>query len=211
MAIAQDRLDELWDFPDAQASESRLRRAADEETDAAARAELQTQVARALGLQGRFADADALLDTVSSEDPAASAVPVVRARVALERGRLRNSGGDAAGAVALFHEAAAAAASARLLFLRIDALHMLAIADPGNAREWTARALAVLEGTTDPRTQRWRVSLHNNAGWTHYDAGRYDDAVTEFEASREAATRWGTAQQVAWAVEAIAEARALGR
>jgi tetratricopeptide (TPR) repeat protein len=208
MAIAQDRLDELWDFPDAQASESRLRRAADEETDAEARAELQTQVARALGLQGRFADADALLDTVSSEDPAASAVPVVRARVALERGRLRNSGGDAAGAVALFHEAAAAAASARLLFLRIDALHMLAIADPAGGARYTDEALALLDGISDPRTLRWRVSLHNNRGWALRDAGDAAGAVAEFERAKDAATRWGTRQQVEWAEEALAEARA---
>ena len=49
-------------------------------------------------------------------------------------------------------------------FLQVDALHMLAIADADHAAEWTARALAVLDGVTDPRTLRWRVSLHNNAG-----------------------------------------------
>ena len=108
----------------------------------------------------------------------------------------------------LFRAAAEAAAATTSSFLRVDALHMLAIADRAHAGEWTARALAVLDGTTDARTQRWRVSLHNNAGWTHFDAERYDDAITEFEASREAATRWGTPQQVAWADEAIAEARA---
>lgn len=202
MTLSQAVLDELWDFGDAAGSEARLRAAAEAETDAAARAELATQVARALGLQERFAEADAVLSTTPVSSPEASV------RIALERGRLRNSAGDAAAAIPLFELAAEAAASAELTFLRVDALHMLAIADPERAGEWTSRALDVLDGTTDARTMRWAVSLHNNAGWTHFDAGRIDDAVAEFERARDAASRWGTAQQVQWADEALAEARA---
>lgn len=202
MAIAQTTLDELWDFSDPAASEGRLRDAAAEESDAVARAELQTQVARALGLQERYDEAEAVLDLV--ETAAAEA----GVRVALERGRVRNSSGDAVAAVELFQAAADAAAAADLVFLQVDALHMLGIADPEHAEEWTARALAVLDETADERTQRWRVSLRNNAGWAHFDAGRYVEALAEFEASRDAATRWGTPQQVTWADEAIAEARA---
>ena len=93
MTLAQTRLDELWDFSDAAGSEARLRAAADAETDASTRAELQTQVARALGLQSRFDDADALLDSLTIDDAA------VAARAALERGRVRNSSGDLAGAM----------------------------------------------------------------------------------------------------------------
>lgn len=202
MTLSQAVLDELWDFGDATASEARLRTAAEAETDASARAELATQVARALGLQGRFAEAEAILSTTPVTSPA-SAV-----RVALERGRLRTSAGDPATAIGLFELAAEAAAAADLTFLRVDALHMLAIADSDHATEWTARAFDVLEGTTDPRTLRWAVSLHNNAGWSHLDAGRIDDAVAEFEKARDAAARWGTPQQVQWAEEALAEARA---
>ncbi|MBN9180191.1 MAG: hypothetical protein J0J00_06515 [Microbacterium sp.] len=164
MTIAQDRLDELWDFEDAAASEARLRAAADAASGADAD-ELQTQVARALGLQGRFAAADAVLDAL---DPAAS--PAVQTRVVLERGRLRNSAGDA------------------------DAC--------------TDRALAELATTDDARTLRWRVGLYNNRGWARFDEGRWDDALVAFQASRDAAVRWGTAQQVEWADEAIAETRA---
>ena len=203
MAIAQSLLDDLWDFSDPAGSEQRLRTAAEEETDAATRGELNTQVARSLGLQERYDEADAVLDGIRSPSQAGAV------RIALERGRLRNSAGDPAAALPLFRAAAEGAAGEDLVFLRVDALHMLAIADREHAGEWTARALAVLDGTTDARTQRWRVSLHNNAGWTHVDAERYDEAIAEFEASREAATRWGTPQQVTWADEAIAEARSL--
>nr|WP_292874992.1 hypothetical protein [Microbacterium sp.] len=202
VTIAQDRLDELWDFEDAAASEARLRAAADAASGADAD-ELQTQVARALGLQGRFAAADAVLDAL---DPAAS--PAVQTRVVLERGRLRNSAGDADAAVPLFERAAEAAASAGLLFLEVDALHMLAIADRARADAWTDRALAALGTTDDARTLRWRVGLYNNRGWARFDEGRWDDALVAFRASRDAAVRWGTSQQVEWADEAIAETRA---
>lgn len=203
MRISQDTLDELWDFSDADASRERLQRAAEEEeTDAAARAELRTQVARALGLQERFAEADAVLDAIGSDDPA------VRARVALERGRLRNSGGDAPAAIPLFRTAAEAAASAGLDFLLVDALHMLAIADADNGAQWTDEALAHLDAVDDARTQRWRVGLHNNRGWSLFDAGDVPGAIVEFERAKDAATRWGTSQQVEWADEALAEARA---
>ena len=202
MALSQALLDELWDFGDPAGSEARLRAATEAETDAATRAELATQVARAMGLQSRFADAEAVLSTT----PVTSAEVAVR--VALERGRLRSSAGDPDAAIGLFELAAEAAASADLTFLRVDALHMLAIADTVHAAEWTERALDLLDGTTDPRTLRWAVSLHNNAGWAHLDAGRTDDAIAEFEKARDAATRWGTPQQVQWADEALAEARA---
>jgi tetratricopeptide (TPR) repeat protein len=201
MPLTQTRLDELWDFSDAPASEQRLRRAA-EAARGAERAELLTQVARALGLQERFAEADAVLDDVAAGPDADDAA--VRARTALERGRVRNSAGDAAAAVPLFAEAERTAAAAGLTFLQVDALHMIAIASPDGAGA-TDAALAVLEGVTDERTLRWRVGLHNNRGWAFFDAERYEEALASFVASRDAAERWGTPQQVQWADEAIAE------
>ncbi|WP_439593446.1 hypothetical protein [Microbacterium sp.] len=202
MAIPQSELDALWDFSDPSGSEARLRAAAGTETDAATRAELVTQVARALGLQERFAEGHAELDAVASD------APVVGVRIALERGRLRNSGGDAEGAVAFFEDAARKAASVGHTFLQVDALHMIAIAAPDRAADATTEALAVLDRVDDPRTLRWRVALHNNAGWTHFDAGRFAEAITAFQHARDAAERWGTPQQVQWADEALAEARA---
>jgi len=207
MALRQQELDALWDFSHPAGSEARLRAAADAETDAATRAELETQVARALGLQERFAEGDAVLDAIPADLAARSSS--VRARVLLERGRLRDSAGDADAAAALFREAADAASASRdLVFLHVDALHMLAIADTSHTAEWTAQALDALEDGDDPRTLRWRVSLHNNAGWDHFDAGRLDEALAEFERAKDAAVRWGTPQQVQWADEAIAEATA---
>src|SRR5262245_19197293 len=111
MTLAQTRLDELWDFSDAAASERRLRAEAEQETDAATRAELETQVARALGLPERFSEADAVLDAVAIDGAA------VAARAALERGRVRNSAGDPESAVPYFLAAVDAASGAGLTFL----------------------------------------------------------------------------------------------
>lgn len=201
MTLSQAVLDGLWDFGDPAGSEARLRAAVEAESDAEARAELETQVARALGLQGRFDEADAVLSTLPVT------IPAVAVRIALERGRLRNSAGDPAAARPLFELAAEAAAAAHLTFLWVDALHMLAIVDADHSAEWTERALEVLDPTTEPRTLRWLVSLHNNAGWAHLDAGRRGDAIAEFERAMDAAARWGTPQQRQWAEEALAEAR----
>jgi tetratricopeptide (TPR) repeat protein len=63
LSISQATLDSLWDFSDPAASADRFRRAAgDESRPAPARIELATQRARALGLLGRFDDAEAVLD-----------------------------------------------------------------------------------------------------------------------------------------------------
>src|SRR3954452_15541371 len=121
--ISQEVLDELWDFGDPGGWEERFATAATEAQVAGHRAELLTQQARALGLQGRYDDAISLLDRVSATTPAANV------RVLLERGRVHNSAERPADAVPLFAAAAELAHPNGLDFLEIDALHMVAIAD----------------------------------------------------------------------------------
>ena len=82
----QQMIDRLWDFSDPAASEERFREAADDdEHPAHVRAVMTTQLARALGIQGRFAEAIDVLDGVvaggiPSDDPERD-VAEVRARV----------------------------------------------------------------------------------------------------------------------------------
>jgi hypothetical protein len=201
MTLEQKHLDELWDFGDAVGSEARLRAAFDAATDPVERRELRTQVARALGLQERFTEAHAVLDALDLDEP------VVAVRVALERGRLHNSAGAPVEATWHFRRAATLAEANGLTFLRIDALHMLAIADSEHADEHTETALRELAAVDDPRTLRWLVGLHNNRGWARFDAGDKAGALEAFEAAKDAAERYGTEQQRIWADEAIAEAR----
>ena len=202
-----DRLDALWDFDDPAASERRFRAELAAARGPAA-AELTTQLARALGLQARFAEADALLDAI---DPARYP-PAVGIRHALERGRLRNSAGDRAAAVPLFRAALDRASAAGADFLAADAAHMLAIADRDRAEEWTRHGLAIVRASADPRCARWAGALHNNLAWTLHDAGRYEPALVEFEAALAAYRATGTAEQVGFARSALAEClRSLGR
>jgi tetratricopeptide (TPR) repeat protein len=199
MAVTQEELDALWTFSDPVASEAAFRAAISSTDDPASRAVLGTQLARALGLQERYDEADRVLERVDA------AVPAIRARVALERGRLRNSGGHPEDAVGFFQNATVIAEAAGEHFLWVDALHMLGIAEPAASETHTAEALTVLDSVTDRRTQRWRISLHNNRGWTLFDAGELTAALREFEQALRDAEEYGTEEQRDWAREAIEE------
>jgi tetratricopeptide (TPR) repeat protein len=198
--LEQKTLDQLWNFDDPAGSEARFRAAAEDgKYDADERAELATQLGRAIGLQGRYEEADALLDSIDADEP------TVGVRVLLERGRLLNSSGHAAMAVPLFEQAAELADHLSEEFLAVDALHMLAIADSAHAESWTRSAIEYASTVHDPRTRRWMVSLHNNLGWTLHQAGRFTEALVEFQLAEQWAERVGTPQQQEWAREAIDE------
>lgn len=198
-------IDRLWDFSDPAASEERFREAADDDEHTAhVRAVMATQLARALGIQGRWAEAFEVLDAAEAEggtpDDAdrdvARAAAEVRARVAIERGRILAA--DSARrpeAVPELTRGAREAALAGSPFLVLDALHMLALNDAGHEEEWAAEGLELLAGSRDPRVLRWGVALHNNLGWTLHDGGRPEAALAEFEQAVEAADRYGTAEQ----------------
>jgi tetratricopeptide (TPR) repeat protein len=202
--ITQELLDELWDFSDPAGSERRFaaEAAAPARTDAE-RAELLTQQARALGLQERFGEGRALLDSLGQGADAA-----VGTRVKLESGRLLNSAGNAAEAVLEFEAAAALARSGGLLFLEIDALHMLAIADRARSGERAAEAIDRALAAPDDRTRRWLVGLYNNLGCSHSEDGDLDQALAAFLQAQEWAERIGTEQQLVWAREAVEECTA---
>lgn len=196
--LDQEELDRLWDFGDPGASLERLRTARDQAENPQVRAELATQVARALGLLERYDDARTELAGITETGA------VVLARVALEQGRIANSSGNRDLAVQRFHAARADARRAGQRFLEIDALHMLAIADHAHSEDWAERGIELAE-TAEPMTQRWLVALHNNLGWDHYDAQEYDVARQHFEQSAHWADRVGTLTQQELAREALAE------
>lgn len=191
------RLDALWDFSDPDASAERF--AAELSSGPVAAAELLTQRARALGLAGHGEEADALLASI---EPIA---PVVAIRLALERGRRLNSDGHPDQAVPFFTEALDTAVREGEDFLAVDAAHMLAIADGERSAEWAQRGIRMVAETTDARTRRWAIALHNNLGWYHHDAGRFVEALEQFELAKVAAHAHGSAQQQQWAQEAIDE------
>ncbi|ANJ26712.1 hypothetical protein ATC03_08295 [Agromyces aureus] len=192
--VEQALIDRLWDFADAGASAERFRAASDDPTATpVGRAVMATQLARALGLQGMADEGFQVLDAVpgvfDGDVPAE-----VRARVALERGRLL-VGERPAEAVPELTLAARAAAQAGSVFLVLDALHVLALNDAGHEEEWAAEGLDLLEGRRNARTLRWGIALHHNLGWFKLDAGRAPGALAEFERAVEFADRYGSAEQ----------------
>jgi tetratricopeptide (TPR) repeat protein len=203
----QAGLDELWDFEDPAGSEARLRQAAAGEATVLGRGVLATQVARALGLQGRYADALEALDAVSSERPE------LAVRVLLERGRVVNSRGDGAAARPHFEAAFELAIEDRLENLAVDALHMIAIVAPEAEKEALhERAIGLAAGASDPRARQWLGSLYNNLGWTRFEAGDVEGALSLFERALDERLLLGKQRQIDIARWAVARAlRALGR
>jgi len=186
-------LDALWNYGEPATSEARFRAdIARHPAGSLAALEAATQLARAQGLQRRFADADATLDKVATaleRQP-----PRLTVRYLLERGRVRNSSGAPAAAVPLFHEALAAAerdTAPGAAFYRIDALHMLGIAAPQAERlDWDRKALDAAETAGDERARGWRGSLLYNLGWAEHERGEYEAALAYWRralAVREAA------------------------
>jgi tetratricopeptide (TPR) repeat protein len=180
----------LWDFDDPVACEQRFRDAAGS-ADGADRAVLETQLARALGLQGRYDEGHAVLDAVTDDDPE------VAVRVALERGRLLRSGGDEERSGELFAAAETAAAEARLDTLRVDALHMVAlVARPEERLAINERALTIARQSSNPRARDWDASLLNNMGMAHADAGDHASALLAFEQALDACRRIGDVARI---------------
>lgn len=168
----------LWDFSDPVGSESRFRAELAGAGPAEARV-LGTQLARALGLQGRFAEAHAVLDRLTDPD---AGDPELVTRVALERGRLHRSAGDDDAARPHFQRAETTARAGGLDPLHIDALHMLALVqERAEAMATTERALASARASADPAARAWEASLLNNLGMVHADAGDWTEALATFE------------------------------
>ena len=165
---SQALIDSLWDFDDPVTSERRFREAA--QANPALEAALRTQVARALAA-GAVRRGVAVLDDLPPTRPSwrcgwrSSGAGSRTAAVILE-------------ARPLFEQACAGAQEAGLENSR-----------GRRARTWwrswrrpTSRRRSTTDragvGADDPRARQWLASLLNNAGWTRFDAGDLDGALS---------------------------------
>lgn len=185
-------LDALWNFADPAASEARMRSALERATGDDALV-LRTQIARTLGLRGRFEEAQRELDAIEAPVGAAGTEPRVRFR--LEQGRVLRSSGRAAESKPWFERAYAAADAARLERLAADALHMLALAEPRleDRIEWNRRTIAYAQRASDPRAQGWQAAALNNIGSDLREAARLDESLAAFREALAAYERIGRA------------------
>jgi len=209
--------DALWDYANPAETEQRFRKLLTGSQNLPGlaergwRAELLSQLARALGLQRRFDEAYQVLDQAEAYLDESQ----VRARVRclLERGRVLNTSGDPASSRALFQAAWELAREAGQDFLAVDALHMLGIVDaPERKQEWNERAIQAAEASADPKTRNWAASLYNNYGWSKMDLGRYEEALEAFRRAQTFREAQGKPEEILIARWCVGRAlRALGR
>lgn len=186
-------VDALWNYADPAASEARFREAlaAASGDDALV---LRTQIARTMGLRGRFDDAHRELDAIEPALATAGVAPRVRAW--LERGRTLRSSGKPLEGRPLFMRAFVTADAARLEALAADALHMLALAEPAldDRIAWNRRTVDYARRASDPRAQGWQAAALNNIGSDLREAGRLEDSLASFREAHVAYERSGRPQ-----------------
>ena len=202
----------LWDFSNPAGTETKFRELLPRtEPGSSIRLELQTQIARTLGLQRKFDEAHTLLDEIK---PALKTAPgVVEVRYLLERGRVFNSAGNPDAARPLFIRAWDVAREAGEDGLAVDAAHMVAIVEPPEqALEWNRKAIAFAEQSSDPTAKKWLGSLYNNTGWTYHDQGKYDLALDQFQKALAFFEKQGTPRPIGIAKWCVARTlRSLNR
>jgi len=130
-------IDALWAIDDPVAGYKALSDALEKHPESAE--ELHTQIARALGLQGRFQEGWEELARVPSRPS-----DIVKVRAQLESGRLKNSSGDREAAKPYFLNALERAVQGHCDYYAVDAAHMLGIATAGQeSLNWNEKALAM--------------------------------------------------------------------
>ena len=169
----------LWNFQDATGTEQKFREllpAAAASGDRGYLLELNTQIARTLGMQRRFTDAHAVLDEV--EAGLDETTRVARLRYLLERGRALRSGGSPDEARPLFRDAWELGRAIPHPGLAVDAAHMIAlVVPPAEKRAWNDAAMRYAEKSGDAGAQQWLGALYNNMGWDSHDEGDYEEAL----------------------------------
>jgi len=190
-------IDALWTIDDPVAGCKALNDALETHPESAD--ELHTQIARALGLQGRFEEGWEELAHVSSNPS-----DIVKVRVQLEAGRLKNSSGDRQAAQPYFLESLQMAVHGDFDYYAVDAAHMLGIVTAGQeSLDWNEKAIAMAANATDARARKWRGSLLNNIGWTYHDMSRYPEALQCFGEAVSFQETYGAPQRIRiarWAV-----------
>ncbi len=198
----------LWDFGNPALSEQRFRDALNGASVDEALI-LQTQIARSYGLRNELARAREILASI--RDAATRASPEVRVRYALELGRTWASAAHSPvsqtpatrdTARRLYTDAFETARDAKLDYLAIDALHMMAFVDtePQAQLAWDLKALVYMEASPQAEAKRWEGSLRNNIGYALHQQGRYDEAMQQLRLALAAREREGKPERIreAW-------------
>ncbi len=175
--MTSDRIDALWSITNPVEGERTLRTALAEQPESAD--ELRTQIARSLGLQSRFNEAWEELAKISSVR-----TPRVEIRLQLEQGRLENSSGHRDDAKPYFRRALELAVQGHFDYEAIDAAHMLGIVSDGEESiRWNELGLQLAAASPSDRARNWRGTLLNNLGWTYFNTGDFNTALSTLQSA----------------------------
>lgn len=167
--------------------------------------QLQTQIARTLGLQMKFDEAHTLLDEI---DPLLNdEFFVAKIRYLLERGRTFRSSQKVEKSKDLFLKAYDLAVGYNEDNLAIDAAHMMGIIEPfEEAQRWNEIAMEIAENSEDKNAKKWLGSLYNNTAWNYHDNSDFKEALKLFEKNVEWHTNKNSKQELIIAKWSVARA-----
>jgi tetratricopeptide (TPR) repeat protein len=174
--------DRLWNYSRPEETEQKFREllpAVEKSGNLSHLLQLQTQIARCQGLQGKFDDAQLTLDAI--EKQLTDDVPTAQIRYLLERGRAFNSSNQSDKAKPLFVAAWEKASAVKEWSYAIDAAHMVAIveSDVNKQVDWNLEALALAK--KESPQQKWLPSIWNNLGESYRVRKDYDKALDCFQ------------------------------
>jgi tetratricopeptide (TPR) repeat protein len=204
---------DLWDMDDPAGTQVKFRALLSEAKTSGETSyylQLLTQIARTLGLQKKFDEANLLLDEVEQEMQGDNIVAV---RTLLERGRVLNTCGQPEQAVPLFEKAYEIANRIGADYYAADALHMLGIASPAEELlDWNLKAITYVERSTQKRARYWLGPLYNNIGWTYFEQGQLEQAIEAFQKAQFVREQQGKPKEIHIARWCVARAlREMGK
>ncbi len=179
--------DAMWDYQHPDSTEivftemlEEMKGSSESSYDMEYHAELLTQIARTQGLQRKFFQAHATLDSV--KNMLNENMKTAQIRYLLERGRVFNTSGEWEISKPLFLKAYEFGVESGLDIYTLDAAHMMGIVEPPEKQlEWNLKALKIAEETSDTNCKGWLAPLYNNIGWTFHDLAEYDQALIYFQ------------------------------
>lgn len=183
-ALALPEIDALWDAQRPAWSESRLRDLLEQADDAGLdyRLQLQTQIARALGLQRRYTDALNLLDQVAAHLPPEPCT--ARVRYQLERGRIFAQTFEFSRAMSYLQAALLQADRLKQGVYAVEAAQLLSQVAPERERlGWQLEALRLAEKSPDQQMLVLTDALYTQIGTAYQQKGEPARALEMFEKS----------------------------
>lgn len=193
--IPVERFDELFQGEPGEIEQrlAALRPQALVHSDQSLTPQIDSQIALVQAMQQRWDEAFATLDR--AEQLPGAEVPIARARLLLERGRVLHQARRMAEALPWMIASYEQSRANGLDVHAINAAHMAAIVveDPAAKIHWNSVAIELVESTTDEKARAWQVVLHNNMGQALIAAGQFPAALAAFERCRVLASEQGNA------------------